>query len=139
VQEFLAATGFELPTESQWEHACRAGDPAPRYGALDEVAWHHGNARGRTHAVGTRAPNALGFYDLLGNVWEWTSSGFLPGEYGRHRTPIDARTRALGTPKAVLRGGSWYDAPKRVRASARYSVERDFVGGHVGFRVLRVP
>jgi len=139
VQEFVAAAGFELPTESQWEYACRAGDPAPRHGPLDAVAWHHGNARGRPHACGARAANALGFHDLLGNVWEWTSSGFLAGEYGLHRSPLDARKRALGTPKAVLRGGSWYDPPKRVRASARYSVERDFVGGHVGFRVLRAP
>jgi formylglycine-generating enzyme required for sulfatase activity len=139
VQEFLTAAGLELPTESQWEYACRAGDPAPRHGPLDDCAWHHGNARGRPHAVGTRAPNALGLHDLLGNVWEWTSSGFLPEEYLRHHAPLDARKRAVGTTKAVLRGGSWYDPPKRVRASARYSVERDFVGGHVGFRVLRAP
>jgi len=139
VREFLDAAGLELPTESQWEYACRAGDPAPRHGPLEDVAWHHGNARGRPHAVGARAPNALGLHDMLGNVCEWTSSGFLAEEYTRHRAPLDARNRALGTPKAVLRGGSWYDHPKRVRASARYSVERDFVGGHVGFRAMRIP
>jgi formylglycine-generating enzyme required for sulfatase activity len=138
-QEFLRLTELELPTESQWEYACRAGDPAPRHGRLEDIAWHHGNARGRPRAIGTRAPNALGFHDMLGNVWEWTSSGFLPDEYARHHAPLDARKRAVGTTKAVLRGGSWYDPPKRVRASARYSVERDFVGGHVGFRALRSP
>jgi formylglycine-generating enzyme required for sulfatase activity len=139
VQEFLAGTGFALPTESQWEYACRAGDPAPRYGALDDIAWHHGNAGGRPHAIGTRAHNALGLHDLLGNVSEWTSSGYLAQEYSRHLAPIDARRRALATPKLVVRGGSWYEPPKRIRASARYSVERDFIGGHVGFRVLREP
>ena len=139
VHEFLAAADLELPTESQWEYTCRAGDPAPRHGPLDAVAWHHGNARGRSHAVGERAANALGFHDMLGNVWEWTSSGFLPEEYTRHRSPLDARTHVRATPKVVLRGGSWYDPAKRSRASARYAVERDFVGGHVGFRVLRAP
>ncbi|MEZ6016468.1 MAG: formylglycine-generating enzyme family protein [Planctomycetota bacterium] len=139
VHEFLAETELRLPTESQWEAACRAGDPRPRYGALDEIAWHRGNAHGMPHAVGGRAANALGFHDLLGNVWEWTASGFMAEEYARHRTPLDARAAVLGAAKAVLRGGSWYDPPKRARASARYSVERDFVGGHVGFRVMRVP
>ena len=139
VQEFLAATGTELPTESQWEYAAAAGAASARYGPLDEVAWNRGNAGGRPHAAGTRCPNALGFHDLLGNVWEWTSSGFREDEYSRHRAPLDARARILATAKSVLRGGSWYDAPKRVRLTARYAVERDFVGGHVGFRVARLP
>lgn len=139
VQEFLAATGLALPTESEWEYAAGALVASPRPGPLDEVAWHRGNAGGRPHPVGTRCASPLGFHDLLGNVWEWTASGALDGEYGRHTAPLDARARVIATPKAVLRGGSWYDAPRRVRITARYAVERDFVGGHVGFRVLRLP
>lgn len=139
VQEFLAATELELPTESQWEYACRAGAPGPRYGPLDEIAWTRANAHGRPHRAGLLASNALGFHDLLGNVWEWTASGFMADEYVRHRAPLDARATVRGSAKVVLRGGSWYDPPKRARASARYAVERDFVGGHVGFRVARRP
>ncbi len=138
VHAFLAATGLELPTESQWELACRADDPRPRHGELDDVAWHRGNSGGRPQTCGTRAANALGFSDLLGNVWEWTKSGYMADEYERTAgRELDVRTHVATAPKAVLRGGSWYDPPKRARASARYAVERDFVGGHVGFRVAR--
>ncbi len=132
--DFARAAGLVLPTESQWEGACRAGDERPRFGPLDEIARHQKNARGRVHPVGEKAANALGFHDMLGNVWEWTSSGFMINEYERHGGPIDARGRIRGAPTVVLRGGSWYDAPKRARASARYATERDLSAGHVGMR-----
>lgn len=138
-QDFAAAAGLRLPTESQWEAACRAGSAEARHGPLDDVAWHRGNAGGRPHPVGSLAPNALGFYDMLGNVWEWTRSGYVAEEYARRagtlaREPLDARGYARGTPRTVLRGGSWFDPPKRARASARYATERDLTAGHVGLR-----
>jgi formylglycine-generating enzyme required for sulfatase activity len=138
-QDFAAAAGLQLPTESQWEAACRAGGQAARHGPLDEVAWHRGNAGGRPHPVGGLAPNALGFHDMLGNVWEWTRSGYVAEEYARRAgalatEPLDARGYARGTPRTVLRGGSWFDPPKRARASARYATERDLTAGHVGLR-----
>lgn len=138
-QDFAAAAGLQLPTESQWEAACRAGGVGARHGPLDEVAWHRGNAGGRPHPVGGLAPNALGFHDMLGNVWEWTRSGYVAEEYARRAgalatEPLDARGYARGTPRTVLRGGSWFDPPKRARASARYATERDLTAGHVGLR-----
>ena len=138
-QDFAAAAGLQLPTESQWEAACRAGGVGARHGPLDEVAWHRGNAGGRPHPVGGLAPNALGFHDMLGNVWEWTRSGYVADEYARRTgalatEPLDARGAARGTPRTVLRGGSWFDPPKRARASARYATERDLTAGHVGLR-----
>ena len=138
-QDFAAAAGLQLPTESQWEAACRAGGVGARHGPLDEVAWHRGNAGGRPHPVGGLAPNALGFHDMLGNVWEWTRSGYVADEYARRAgalatEPLDARGAARGTPRTVLRGGSWFDPPKRARASARYATERDLTAGHVGLR-----
>lgn len=138
-QDFAAAAGLKLPTESQWEAACRAGGVGARHGPLDEVAWHRGNAGGRPHPVGGLAPNALGFHDMLGNVWEWTRSGYVADEYARRAgslatEPLDARGAARGTPRTVLRGGSWFDPPKRARASARYATERDLTAGHVGLR-----
>jgi formylglycine-generating enzyme required for sulfatase activity len=63
-----SAGGYRLPTEAEWEYACRAGTTGPRYGPLDDVAWYRGNSDERIHAVGGRCPNAWGLYDVLGNV-----------------------------------------------------------------------
>src|SRR4029450_2594642 len=61
---------YRLPTETEWEYACRAGTSGPTYGPLDSIAWHLGNSDDRPHPVGQKAPNPWGFYDMLGNVWE---------------------------------------------------------------------
>jgi len=135
VAEFLGRTGFELPTEAEWEYACRAGGGPAR--ALDDVAWHRGNAGGRTHPVGAKAPNGFGLHDMLGNVWEWTASPYLKDEYRRYDEPHDAAVvRARGS-QVSLRGGSWYDGARRVRPTARYFGAWSFAAGHVGFRVIR--
>lgn len=66
-----SADGYRLPTEAEWEHACRAGTAGPRYGELDDIAWYRGNSHARIHDVGEKRPNAWGLYDMLGNVWDW--------------------------------------------------------------------
>jgi formylglycine-generating enzyme required for sulfatase activity len=119
-----AASGYRLPTEAEWEHACRASTTGPRYGALDEIAWHRGNAGGARHAVGTRAPNAWGFHDLLGNVWEWCWDVYDAEVYGAYR---------------VLRGGGWSDEHWSCRASVRRRSHPTFAIDDVGFRVARTP
>ncbi|MFT7676420.1 MAG: sulfatase activating formylglycine-generating enzyme [Planctomycetota bacterium] len=139
VQQFLMEADLQLPTESQWEVACRAGSAGARYGELEEVSWTRKNAKGRAHLVGQLQPNALGFYDLLGNVWEWTSSGFSETEYERCAAGVNAAQRMRFSTLVVLRGGSWYDAPRRARASSRYFAGWDLAGSHVGLRVLRKP
>jgi len=131
--EWLAArTGrpFRLPTEAEWELAC-AAPPGP----LDAHAWHAGNSGGRTQEVGKRLPDARGFHDLLGNLWEYCAN------------PADPAQPEV----AVLRGGSWRDPASALSPAARLVFDEDWVlrdpnfppgvwwvpeGDHLGFRVL---
>ncbi|MCW7940734.1 sulfatase-modifying factor protein [Streptomyces hygroscopicus] len=116
------ADGYRLPTEAEWEHACRAGTAGPRYGPLDEICWYRGNADGRIHAVGGKRPNAWGLYDMLGNVWDWCWDVYDAEVYGTYR---------------VLRGGGWCDEHWSCRASVRRRSHPTFRIDDVGFRVAR--
>ncbi|MFJ8188418.1 formylglycine-generating enzyme family protein [Streptomyces sp. NPDC096094] len=117
-----SADGYRLPTEAEWEHACRAGTEGPRYGALDDIAWYRGNSGERVHEVGGRRPNAWGLYDMLGNVWEWCWDLYDAEVYGAYR---------------VLRGGGWFDEHWSCRASVRRRSHPTFRVDDVGFRVAR--
>ncbi|MGK5682498.1 formylglycine-generating enzyme family protein [Actinoplanes sp. URMC 104] len=114
--------GYRLPTEAEWEHACRAGTPGPRYGELDEIAWYRDNSGGRLREVGGKQPNAWGLYDMLGNVWNWCWDLYDPQVYGTYR---------------VLRGGGWFDEHWSCRASVRRRSHPTFRVDDVGFRVAR--
>lgn len=116
------ADGWRLPAEAEWEHACRAGTTGPRYGPLDDIAWWRGNSDGRIHEVGGRLPNEWGFYDLLGNVWEWCWDIYDAEVYGDYR---------------VLRGGGWFDERWSCRASVRRRSHPTFSIEDVGFRLAR--
>ncbi|MET7643176.1 SUMF1/EgtB/PvdO family nonheme iron enzyme [Streptomyces sp. NPDC005426] len=117
-----AADGYRLPTEAEWEHACRAGTTKARYGQLDDIAWHRGNSQERPHEVGTRQPNPWGLYDTLGNVWEWCWDVYDAEVYGTYR---------------VLRGGGWFDERWSCRASVRRRSHPTFRIDDTGFRVAR--
>ncbi|QTE30483.1 formylglycine-generating enzyme family protein [Pengzhenrongella sicca] len=117
-----AAGGYRLPTEAEWEHACRAGTTGPRYGELDEIGWYRGNSGERSHDVGGKQPNAWGLYDLLGNVWEWCWDVYDAEVYGEYR---------------VLRGGGWFDERWSCRASVRRRSHPTFRIDDVGFRLAR--
>ncbi|WP_445529377.1 formylglycine-generating enzyme family protein [Streptomyces cyslabdanicus] len=119
-----SADGYRLPTEAEWEHACRAGTTGPRYGPLDEVAWYRGNSGERIHPVGGRRPNAWGLYDMLGNAWDWCWDFYDAEVYGAYR---------------VLRGGGWSDAHWSCRASVRRRSHPTFRIDDVGFRLARRP
>ena len=122
--------GGRLPTEAEWEYAARAGSTEPRYGSIDGVAWYSGNSGSRTHEVGQKRPNAFSLYDMLGDVWEWVSDWY-DGSYYANSPEVDplgpssARSaRHLLTSFSAsgfrgLRGGSWSDKPRYVRASYR--------------------
>jgi formylglycine-generating enzyme required for sulfatase activity len=117
-----SADGYRLPTEAEWVHACRAGTAGPRYGPLDDIAWHRGNSDERVHEVGERQPNAWGLHDMLGNVWEWCWDLYDPDFYGTYR---------------VLRGGGWFDEHWSCRASVRRRSHPTLRIEDVGFRVAR--
>lgn len=110
---FCAHYGYRLPTEAEWEWACRAGDDTvPQRIDLDAiaaVAWFHLDSGQRPHPVATRRANAFGLHDMLGNVWEWCADHYAAG-YGVG----DAVTDPPGPPTGetrVLRGGSWFSLP----------------------------
>ncbi|MBT2897964.1 SUMF1/EgtB/PvdO family nonheme iron enzyme [Streptomyces sp. McG3] len=117
-----SADGYRLPTEAEWEYACRAGTTGPRYGNLDEIGWHRGNSHEHIHEVGGRRPNSWGLYDMLGNVWDWCWDVYDAEVYGAYR---------------VLRGGGWFDEHWSCRASARRRSHPTFQVDDVGFRVAR--
>jgi formylglycine-generating enzyme required for sulfatase activity len=142
IQGYLSATGMRLPTEAEWEYACRAGTQTPFYnGSIDDntvgdLAWYDPNSGGETHAAGGRLPNRFGLYDMLGNVWEWTNDWY--GGYSDN-----AQTNPTGPESGwarVFRGGSWYGNSYPVRSSNRYGfVSPDLTNSSMGFRVARAP
>ncbi|WP_129662516.1 SUMF1/EgtB/PvdO family nonheme iron enzyme [Phytoactinopolyspora endophytica] len=117
-----SADGYRLPTEAEWEHACRAGTTGARYGPLDEIAWYRRNSHERIHDVGGKRANTWGLYDTLGNVWEWCWDLYDAEVYGTYR---------------VLRGGGWFDEHWSCRASVRRRSHPTFQIDDVGFRVAR--
>ena len=141
VQGYLTATGLRLLTEAEWEFACRAGTATPFYnGSTDDstvgnLAWNPSNAGNETHAVGGKVPNALGFYDMLGNVYEWVNDWY--GPYSAN-AQFDPSGPAKGTYHAI-RGGAWYLDMETVRSSSRiYGFPTDQFP-FIGFRVARNP
>ncbi len=123
--EWLSAkTGeyYRLPTEAEWEYACRAGSPAgATSGTLDDYAWYVKNSAAQFmsatyHNVGTKRPNAWGLYDMLGNVMEWTLDQYAPYTAAAQVNPWVKSTTSY--PHAV-RGGSWHDDAPMVTCTAR--------------------
>lgn len=162
--------GFEyrLPTEAEWEYACRAGTKTALYSGslaiqgalnaapLDPVAWYGGNSGvdydggvdssswfekqydhhfAGTHPVAQKAPNAWGFFDLLGNVWEWCWDGkrdFRPVVVSQPVGPTQ-------TGKRVIRGGSWEDGPGDCRCATRFAAGEKHRFPYLGFRLAVAP
>ncbi len=141
VQEYLSATGMRLPTEAEWEHACRAGTQTPFHngsaddGSMRAIAWYSPNARNQTHPVGGKAANALGFHDMLGNVWEWVNDWFAPYQGGAQTDPAGPAQ----APARVIRGGSFSDGTINLRSSNRDEGTPRLGYVAVGFRVAKDP
>jgi len=154
VEWLPGSNGFRLPTEAEWEYACRAGTTtaysfgedarirsvprSSRFAStdpLDEHAWFKHNSLGNTQPVATKKANAWGLFDMHGNVWEWCWDRY--GEY-----PAGAQTDPTGPPSGlsrVLRGGSWVFDPPLCRAAVRDRYVPGSRNFNVGFRVARTP
>ena len=134
-----SGVAFGLPTEAQWEYACRAGSAA-RYGFGDRKAdlvkygWFEENAGGKTHPVGEKKPNAWGLHDMHGNVWEWCADWY-DGNYYKESPVIDP-TGPTAVTSRVLRGGSWSDPAPYCRSSCRYCLPPWFCVHCYGVRVI---
>jgi len=128
--------GFEytLPTEAQWEYACRAGTTGDYAGNLDSMGWYSSNSGSKTHPVGTKQANAWGLYDMHGNVWEWCSD--LYGSYPSGSV-TDPRGASSGSNR-VNRGGSWNNGASSCRSANRSWSAPAFRDRTLGFRVCLV-
>ena len=146
IQGFEAATGLRLPTEAEWEYACRAGTQKafnlPPTGSNDDsllgrLAWFAGNSAQQTRPVGQKQVNNLGLHDLHGNVWEWVEDWYGGGYYAQSPA-VDPPGPISGTSR-VLRGGSWNFSSNGGRASGRDAISSGVVNNYFGFRAARTP
>jgi formylglycine-generating enzyme required for sulfatase activity len=144
IQGYLTATGMRLPSEAEWEYACRAGTTtAFNNGSSDDatvgtIAWYGTNSSDQTHAVGGKAANALGLYDMAGNVWEWVNDWYYDGSYYSVSPSTNPPGPVSGSAR-VLRGGSWRFDAYTVRSSYRAASGPDSPNFIYGFRAARAP
>jgi formylglycine-generating enzyme required for sulfatase activity len=136
----LKGPGYRLPTEAEWEFACRAGTTSRYFfgdgrSELGGYAWYNANSGGMTHPVKGKRPNAFGLYDMHGNVWEWCWDWHLI-EYYRNSSVVDPRGPERATAK-VGHGGSWGHDPNGCRSAVRHFTGPGTRDGNLGFRVAR--
>ncbi len=127
---------YRLPTEAEWEYACRAGSATvysfgDSAASLGDYAWYVDNSGRKTHPVGQKKPNAWGLYDMHGNVWEWCSD--WSGSYAS-TTVSDPTGPATGSSR-VNRGGGWYGSARDCRSACRFRYTPDYRSSFLGFRL----
>ena len=145
VQEFISRLNnqshqtYRLPTEAEWEYAARSGGKSEKYSGtsredeLPQYAWYDKNSGSRTHPVGEKRPNGLGLYDMSGNVWEWCADWYDVDYY--QNSPKDSPSGPGNGKSRVLRGGSWDNNPRLVRAALRGWVGPAVRNTYLGFRL----
>ena len=143
-----SANGYRLPTEAEWEYACRAGsqtafangpitniDCNPLDPVLDQIGWYCGNSGGDRHEVGQKQANAWGLYDMHGNVWEWVWDGYRL-DY-QNLDSVDPLHDVGPGARRVLRGGSWFGYARFCRSAVRYYGAPDITLSGSGLRPVR--
>ena len=145
-QEFLkklnsryAQSGLRwaLPTEAQWEYACRAGSTGVYggNGRIDDMGWYDRNSGKKTHPVAQKTPNAWGIYDMHGNVWEWCADRYGSYPSGSVTDPSGAASGSF----LVFRGGSWLNSARGCRSAHRSGIDPGTRFSGLGLRVVLVP
>jgi formylglycine-generating enzyme required for sulfatase activity len=133
----LTGKNYRLPSEAEWEYACRAGTTTPYYFGenLDQNLANYGQNVGQTTPLGTYLPNAFGLQDMHGNVWEWCDDRW---HENHEKAPINGRSwndNHSQSSTRVLRGGSWYVNPKYCRSAYRDGINADLCSDVIGFRL----
>lgn len=141
---------YRLPTEAEWEYACRSAGRAEKYAGGTEtseraagstyihaVGWVGQNFADGPFPPGKKMANGLGLYDMSGNLWEWTQDGYGPGAYQVSDSKNPAWLQA--SPYRVVRGGSWFSYTRHVRCSQRLGFADDFRTFDLGLRLAKTP
>lgn len=123
---------LQLPTECQWEYACRAGSAGAYPGDLEKTTWYADNCGGKTQPVGSKEPNAWGLYDMTGNVWEWCADWY--GAY-ENKDVTDSTGPQTGSFR-LFRGGGWHESANYCRCATRGYSDPDYQDGNFGFRCI---
>ena len=153
-----AANGYRLPTEAEWEYACRAGSITDYYSgdlthgtcseideSLDRIAWYCGNSENEstdwceTHPVGGKQPNRFGLYDMSGNVWEWCNDWYSSNYYESSPSDNPTGPSSGSASGRVHRGGSSWATPDWCQSAARGYDDPSLRNGAIGFRVVKRP
>ena len=140
---FLARTGLWLPSEAQWEYACRGGASGPYAGTgkLDDTGWYRSDADPPTspQPVGGKQPNGFGLHDMHGNVYEWCEDVYDAGFYARPEASLQDPQSLGNSGRKVSRGGAWDRRPFTCRSANRARTSADFRAIFMGFRVAFRP
>lgn len=130
---------YTLPTEAQWEYACRAGTTGPFAGDVDAMAWYEANSGGQTHPVAQKRPNTWGFYDMHGNVCEWCLDGYRGYPGGHVVDPMIGYDGPSAAMHRMLRGGSYATTAGQCRSGQRYRQVMNYTFYALGFRLALAP